>query len=187
MDIRSQRTRKNISDCFISLLNEKPASKITVTEICQLAGINRATFYKHYQDIPELLESQVEQILQQLKNFMDSHSYDKMDVMILAMLQFMRAEGARYCALGSRNGDPNLAMKTFALCYQTAFPILRRNLPDLPQDQMQMLYYYLSQGCGGVLTWWLRGGMEQPPEEVAKFILDASVSTVAGFAGKEGA
>ena len=181
MDVRSQRTRKNIADCFLCLLKEKPASKITVTEICEMARINRATFYKHYQDVPELLESQVEAILGQLRSFIDSHSCRRMDEMILAMLQFMRAEGTRYYALGSHHGDPNLAMKTFELCYQTAFPILKRNLPDLSQDQMQMLYYFLSRGCGGVLTWWLRNGMVQSPEEVAKFIQEASAGTVRHF------
>ena len=184
MDIRSQRTRHNISDCFITLLNEKPAAKITVTEICDMARINRATFYKHYQDIPELLESQIEEILQQLQQFLDSKGEQPIDVMILEILQHMHTEGKRYYALGSQHGDPGLPMKTFELCYQSAFPLLQKHLPKMSEDRMQMLYYYLSQGCGGVLTWWLRSGMVQPPEDVAKFILDASVSTVTGFAGK---
>ena len=181
MDIRSQRTRKNISDCFIRLLNEKPAAKITVTEICDMAKINRATFYKHYQDIPELLESHVAEILQQLQQFLDSEGEQPLDAMILDVLRYMRAEGKRYYVLGSQHGDPGLPTKTFELCYRNVFPLLKKRLPEMSAEQMEMLYCYLSQGCGGVLTWWLRNGMVQSPEEVAKFILDASISTVTEF------
>lgn len=184
MDIRSQRTRQRICDCFIHLLNEKPAAKITVTEICEMAHINRATFYKHYQDIPELLEKQVDDILRQLKSMLESREDPSLNMMILELLRYMKSEGKRYYALGSQYGDPSLPMKTFELCYQIAFPLLQKHLPELSSDQMQMLYYYLSQGCGGVLTWWLRSGMVQPPEEVATFILDASISTVMRFANK---
>ena len=181
MDIRSQRTRQSISDCFIALLNEKPATKITVTEICDMAGINRATFYKHYQDVPALLESQVDALLQQLQQFLDSRGDQPIDTMILEILRHMRSEGMYYYALGSQNGDPALPTKTFELCYRSVFPLLKKHLPEMSGEQMEMLYFYLSQGCGGVLTWWLRNGMVQPPEDVAKFILDASVSTVRGF------
>lgn len=181
MDVRSQRTRKIIADCFFCLLKEKPASKITVTEICEMAQINRATFYKHYRDVPELLEQQVEEVLQQLKNLLDSMDGQKMDEMILGMLRLLRADGKRCSMLGSSRGDPSLAMKSFELCYQRAFPMLQRNLPGLSGTKTQMLYDYLSQGCGGVLTWWLRSGMELPPEEVAKFISEASAGTVKHF------
>ncbi len=34
----------------------KPVSKITVREICELAGINRSTFYAHYLDVYDLFE-----------------------------------------------------------------------------------------------------------------------------------
>lgn len=181
MDVRSQRTRKKISDCFLHLLREKPASKITVTEICEMASINRATFYKHYQDVPELLEQQVEEVLLRLKSLLDSLDCQKMDEMILEMLRYMRAEGKCCYVLGSSHGDPNLAMKSFELCYQRAFPVLQRNFPGLSAERTQMLYFYLSQACGGVVTWWLRSGMALPPEEVAEFILDASIGTVKAF------
>ena len=44
MDIRSKKTRQTIAKCFLELLGKTPVSKITVTEICAMAKINRATF-----------------------------------------------------------------------------------------------------------------------------------------------
>ena len=48
-------TRKAIKDSFVKLLNDKPLSKITVKDIVESCGINRNTFYYHFEDIPTLL------------------------------------------------------------------------------------------------------------------------------------
>ncbi|MGN0268360.1 MAG: TetR/AcrR family transcriptional regulator [Lachnospiraceae bacterium] len=49
-------TRRAIMETFISLLEERPLSKITVKDIVDTCGINRNTFYYHFHDIPELVE-----------------------------------------------------------------------------------------------------------------------------------
>ena len=51
MDLRNQRTKKNIRNAFIELRSKKPLEKITVKELSELAFINKATFYRHYEDI----------------------------------------------------------------------------------------------------------------------------------------
>ncbi len=56
MDLRIQRTRKNIINAFIELRASKPLEKITVKELSDLAFINKATFYTHYKDIYDLAE-----------------------------------------------------------------------------------------------------------------------------------
>ncbi len=54
---RFQQTEQKIRDIFIELLiKKKDLSRITVTELCQAAGINRAAFYLHHVDIYDLLE-----------------------------------------------------------------------------------------------------------------------------------
>lgn len=49
-------TEAAITDAFLQLLDEKPFNKITVRDIVDRCGINRNTFYYHFQDIPSLLE-----------------------------------------------------------------------------------------------------------------------------------
>jgi AcrR family transcriptional regulator len=49
-DLRVRRTKKALFDAFMKLLSEKPFDEITVNELCDVAGIRRATFYKHYSD-----------------------------------------------------------------------------------------------------------------------------------------
>lgn len=67
MDIRARRSRDKIIDTFLKLRAKKKLEKITVTEICKIADINKSTFYAHFHDVYDLsdfLETQlVEEIL----------------------------------------------------------------------------------------------------------------------------
>lgn len=49
-------TKQAIKASFMKLLNEQPLGKITVRAIVEDCGINRNSFYYHYQDIPALIE-----------------------------------------------------------------------------------------------------------------------------------
>ena len=50
-------TRTAIIHAFLQLLEERPLSKITVKDIVDVCGINRNTFYYHFEDIPDLIEA----------------------------------------------------------------------------------------------------------------------------------
>ena len=50
-------TRKAIMASFVKLLEERPLSKVTVKDIVEDCGINRNTFYYHFEDIPSLIEA----------------------------------------------------------------------------------------------------------------------------------
>lgn len=56
MDLRIQRTRKNIINAFLELRAKKPLEKISIKELSEKAEINKATFYLHYRDIYNLSE-----------------------------------------------------------------------------------------------------------------------------------
>lgn len=56
MDLRVEKTRRNIINAFLNLRSRKPLEKITVKELAEIAQINKATFYLHYHDIYELSE-----------------------------------------------------------------------------------------------------------------------------------
>lgn len=49
-------TRKAIKEAFIKLLEQRPLAEITIKDIVEECGINRNSFYYHYQDLPALVE-----------------------------------------------------------------------------------------------------------------------------------
>ena len=57
MDLRIEKTERGIKNAFIELRSRKPLEKITVRELCELACINKSTFYSHYKDIYDLSDS----------------------------------------------------------------------------------------------------------------------------------
>ena len=54
-------TRKAIMDSFVKLLNERPLHRITVKNIVEDCGVNRNSFYYHFEDIYGLLKWILEQ------------------------------------------------------------------------------------------------------------------------------
>ena len=54
-------TRKAIKETFLRLLNERPLSGITIKDIVEECGINRNSFYYHYDDLPSLIEEIVKE------------------------------------------------------------------------------------------------------------------------------
>lgn len=179
-DARVRYTRMIIEQSFLALLKEKPVSKITVTELCQKAQINRATFYKHFLDVPDLLDKIEEKLFEEIRSVFTSQDI-ALNAFLLKMLRYTCQEKDRYLALGGGNGDPNLMTKTFMVCYESAYPLLSRNIPGVQESERQMLYHFLSHGAGGILTWWIREGMRLPPEDIAHFILGVCSITVDGI------
>lgn len=53
-DLRIIRTCRIIRSTFMELLSEKPISKITISELCDKAEINRKTFYRHYNTLADV-------------------------------------------------------------------------------------------------------------------------------------
>ena len=49
-------TEKAIRSAFLELLDQRPLNKITVKDITERCGINRNSFYYHYQDVPTLIQ-----------------------------------------------------------------------------------------------------------------------------------
>ena len=56
-DKRTEKTRKLYEEALITLLKTKDINEITVTDISLIVGMNRCTFYIHYDNIYDLLES----------------------------------------------------------------------------------------------------------------------------------
>ncbi|MBQ2242196.1 MAG: TetR/AcrR family transcriptional regulator, partial [Clostridia bacterium] len=70
-------TAVKMDEALISLLEKKDFEYITVKEICDVAGVNRSTFYLHYENVSDLLKETTRYILD--KHF-SYYGDEKMDL-----------------------------------------------------------------------------------------------------------
>lgn len=71
-DRRVKYTKMVLRESLIKLLQTKPISRITVKELCELADINRATFYTHYTDQFDLLRKISDELIADITSYLDS-------------------------------------------------------------------------------------------------------------------
>ena len=64
LDIRIEKTERAIKQAFMELRAQKPLEKIKVKELCDLACINKSTFYAHYQDIYALANAMEDEMVE---------------------------------------------------------------------------------------------------------------------------
>jgi AcrR family transcriptional regulator len=70
-DKRIIKTKRSIKNAFMTIITSKELSKITVSDIAEMAQINRSTFYLHYSDVNAVLEDMTEEISQKIASYID--------------------------------------------------------------------------------------------------------------------
>lgn len=62
-------TAVKMDKAFLDILEKKDLEYITVKEICKYAGVNRSTFYLHYENIGDLLNESVQYMFDRLLTY----------------------------------------------------------------------------------------------------------------------
>lgn len=62
-------TALRMDEALLALLEEKDLEYITVKEICRQAGVNRSTFYLHYETVADLVNETLEMIDQRFRSY----------------------------------------------------------------------------------------------------------------------
>lgn len=169
LDARVRYTKMVIVQSFTKIIREKPLNKITVKEICDMAEINRATFYKYYLDVYDLLDKIEEQFLEELREILLSQkNKTAKDVLTLIMVSF-KAEQEKYEAIFSANGDASFPQKVIEMCYDMDRTLMQIENDKLSQTQNEWLFQFIAQGCNGILNQWIQNGMQESISEVTDF------------------
>ncbi|RYG37597.1 TetR/AcrR family transcriptional regulator, partial [bacterium] len=92
-DPRVRRTRKALQDGLAELLRERRFAEISVQDVAERAGVNRATFYAHFRDkhdlLASLLKSQMGGILRRKLPADAALNRESLLAISLAVLEFM--------------------------------------------------------------------------------------------------
>ncbi len=165
-DARVRYTKMRIREAFLRCLRKKPVNKITVKELCELAEINRATFYTHYADPFDLLEKLEEESLEAMRAVL-SRRETRGGNLLPHILEGMKESESSYALLASPNGDPGFAAKITELYQEYLAPSVASSLPNASELQQKAAYRFLAGGCGSVVSQWMEDGMQTPAHALA--------------------
>lgn len=153
-------TKQAIRNSFMKLLNERPVSQITVKDIVQDCGINRNSFYYHYQDIPSMIE---EIILEETDEIIRQHpTVDSLEEGLDVAVSFaMKNRRAALHLYNSSNRDL-FEQHLWRVCEYTVDTYISTAFADYPisaADKSMIIRYY-KWSCFGAAMDLLKGGMK---------------------------
>src|SRR5512143_3352795 len=109
-DRRVQRTDRLIVEALIELTTQKGFAAVTVQDIVQRAGINRATFYRHYRDKFDLLDQYAQAVYALPDHAPDSGSPMDAETRtisgVVRIFEHVREHAKFFRVMLGQNGDP---------------------------------------------------------------------------------
>ena len=150
-DARVRYTQRAIKEAFLSLLREKPVNKITVKEVCELAELNRATFYSHYSDCFALMESIEQELLDtfgESLRLIDGFDVSTLIAAIYAMIE-QNGDACRVLIFGGAN--TSLLGRMIDLAKESGIAAWKQQLHHASDEELEMLYTHLSNGLMNVV------------------------------------
>ncbi len=172
-----------MDEALIALLEVKDLEYITVKEICEKAGVNRSTFYLHYETVADLVSEAMENVnkrflacfTQSEADFADKIRSKKLDDLVLIThdylipyLQFIRENKKVYRA-SFRNPNEMQANTRFgSLKKYILEPILKKF--EVPEMRWQYYIAYYIEGIAAIIKEWLNNDCQDPAETIADII-----------------
>lgn len=176
-DLRVTLTKRMLKEGLLRCMERTPLSRITVSELCRQAGVNRATFYNHYQSLDMVLrditrdyESDLREVYE--SNLQGSHG-DRTQAM-RACLGYLDDRRASIQVLFSDNAENN----TIRFAEEILDEVVS-NRKGLTQgalgqnDDKNLLYAIITASASyGLIRAWILGLIDKTPEELANLITD---------------
>lgn len=147
-------TKKAIVQTFLKLLDDRPLNQITVKDIVEACGINRNSFYYHFEDLPSLLEEILKDEADRIINEHASVSSleDCLCVAIDFALKHKRAVMHTY-------GATNRALYEQYLDRVSQYVVSEyvnmkfKEIPADPADKELLIHFFKCILIGGALDW----------------------------------
>ena len=176
-------TALRMDEALLALLEEKDLEYITVKEICHQAGVNRSTFYLHYETIADLVNETLEMINQRFLSYFPQQEEEVLGNMgsrereelvlvtreyLLPYLRFIRDNKKVYRAAFRNPGSMQAYARYGELKQHILGPILERF--EIPAGQRPYYIAYYVEGIIAIVKEWLQQDCKDEVEMIAHII-----------------
>lgn len=175
---RVRMTKKMMKDALLELLEQQTLEKITVTDICEKADVNRSTFYAYYNDIGGLLLEIENDVLDHLPlspetpvNDSDTRFLNTLD----EFFDFVRNNKRLFKVLIVQRDSSHFNQRLVNSVMEKYQKAAR------PNDELldRYAYVYCVNGVIGVLKEWINGDFPISTRDFARLVLEMSAKATA--------
>jgi probable dihydroxyacetone kinase regulator len=158
-------TKKALAESLKACMYAKPLNKISVREVAENCGLNRQTFYYHFQDIYELLEWTIDHDV--IYNIKEHDHFQSWQDAGIYLLRYIQKNGP--LTLNILDSVERDHLKRFY--YKDTYSICTRFLKEAMKgieyddDDFQRLAHFYSITFTSLLEDWVKNGMKRTPEE----------------------
>ncbi len=183
---KTEQTKADIKEAFWRLYAAKPIEKITVGEVCDLAGYNRGTFYLHFHDLYDLLASIEAELLRGMtacvESCMKRLQRDSSKLSCIAackdvVLYYERNKSYITVLLGE-DGDPSFVYRL----KDDLKPLWREyvvgEVSGRSESEIDLLLEYALAGTLFMISRWLANPSTTSAPQLAHLIYDCSIKDI---------
>lgn len=166
-------TQRLLQEALLRLMERKALDKINVSELCAEAGINRATFYRHYALPRDVLVQMQAQFVEAMRSSLDTPALYREPYRYVEKMCTCLYENAELVRIFIRN---NSEEDIIALFDGFFLELLRENRSitgdrSLDRDESKLISAYMAGGGYFMLRRWLLEGIDKSPQEIAGLVL----------------
>ena len=188
-DSRVKRTKKLIRKGLAELAKEKSINKITVKELTDLIEINRGTFYLHYKDIFDLVESIENSLYDEFNEIIKTVNPKTILETPIDILEkfcvFINENADAFVMLIGENGDANFVYRIGTVMNDAVFELFSSIYPEMDSERYSFTYEYCKYGSIGLIRCWIIENHDWTPRQVAELWLRLIARGVWGIMDKQ--
>ncbi len=189
-DSRVRRTKKLIRQGLVELSKTKSISKITVKELTDRVEINRGTFYLHYKDVYDLVDSIEDELYNSFENLFSHITSEQVlkhpvDVCELFCNHFHEQIDV-YSMLLGKYGDAQFSYKIGELFDIKVYEIIKCIFVNMNKPKYDFAYTYGKYGLVGLVSCWFTEHPEWTPRQVAEMWFNITMLGLWGILDDEG-
>lgn len=156
-DTRVQYTKEKLKGAILELLQKKSVDKITIKELCDHAGLNRGTFYLHYDSPAALLQDIEDQFLKETTALFHSFWQDGREQNIMAALfASIKKNTEIVCILLGPHGDPNFVGDLSDGMRGEVLDQWQLEFPHYAREDLDFIYDFVVIGSTRLILNWLQ-------------------------------
>ena len=167
---RTLYSKKVIIDAFLMLLQVKTLNKITVTDICKKADINRGTFYSYYNDPFDLMRNIEEEMIEKMMNTINISGDESLQNMLSEIFNLI-FENKELCKIIFNEKNSSHVLSTILnSAYDRTIEERRKQFPNANEIQLEYFFTYITGGTIEIIRKWINDDMKIPTEEVVHIL-----------------